>query len=186
MKLLRTRQIRFVELFAGIGGFRLALEKKGMNCVWANDLDKSACDVYRSQWNDGTLFEGDINEVKPSSIPDHELLVGGFPCQPFSFAGNQHGFDDTRGTLFFTIAKILQAKRPDGFIFENVRGILTNNSGKTFLTILRTLDELGYDVEWQVLNSKYFGVPQNRERVYIMGYLREEYTMARSATRRAG
>jgi len=178
--------IQFVELFAGIGGFRLALENQGMKCIWANDIDSTACEVYRSRWNDGTLYEGDINEINPEAIPDHELLVGGFPCQPFSFAGSQRGFNDTRGTLFFSIARILRAKRPRCFIFENVKGILSNDSGKTFLTILSTLDELGYDVEWRVLNSKNFGVPQNRERVYITGHIRKEHAMARSSSRRAG
>jgi DNA (cytosine-5)-methyltransferase 1 len=181
-----SNSVRFVELFAGIGGFRLALEKQGMQCVWANDIDPFACTVYRSQWNDGTLHEGDINEVDPFTIPDHELLVGGFPCQPFSFAGSQRGFDDTRGTLFFSIARILREKKSTSFIFENVKGILSNDSGKTFLTILGTLDELGYDVEWRVLNSKDFGVPQNRERVYITGHRRAKHTMERSSTSRAG
>ena len=178
--------IRFVELFAGVGGFRFALEKLGTECVWANEIEPAACKVYRSHWNDQTLHEGDINEVKPEEIPDHELLVGGFPCQPFSFAGSQRGFDDTRGTLFFSIVRILRAKRPKNFIFENVKGILSNNNGKTFHTIIHTLDELGYDVEWRVLNSKHFGVPQNRERVYITGHLRAEYPLARTTSSRAG
>lgn len=186
MRIHQKGSIRFVELFAGIGGFRLALEQQGMKCVWANDIDESACEVYRSQWNDKTLHEGDINEINPKEIPDHDLMVGGFPCQPFSFAGSQRGFDDTRGTLFFSIARILREKRPKGFIFENVKGILSNDSGKTFLKILSTLDELGYDVEWRVLNSKDFGVPQNRERVYITGHLRAEYSLERAAPRRAG
>ena len=176
----------FVELFAGIGGFRLALEKQGMKCVWANDIDPSAATVYESKWKDGTFHKGDIDEVNPKTIPNHDLLVGGFPCQPFSFAGNQRGFADTRGTLFFTITKIIREKRPKCLFFENVKGLLSNDSGRTFLTILRALDELGYDVEWRVLNSKDFGVPQNRERVYITGYLRDGETLERCSTRRAG
>lgn len=181
-----AKPIRFVELFAGIGGFRLALEGQGMKCVWANDFEAAACKVYRSQWNDGTMHEGDINEVDPKQIPDHELLVAGFPCQPFSFAGSQRGFADTRGTLFYSIARIIKEKKPASFIFENVKGLLSNDNGKTFLTILSTMDELGYDVEWRVFNSKDFGVPQNRERVYITGHLRAAVALERTATRRAG
>jgi DNA (cytosine-5)-methyltransferase 1 len=162
----------FIELFAGIGGFRIALERQGFTCLWANEMDAKACDVYESQWPDGTLVRGDINDVDIRKIPKHDVLVGGFPCQPFSYAGSHGGFSDTRGTLFFKIAEILKIKRPKSFIFENVKGLLSHDSGRTFSTILCTLDELGYDAEWRVLNSKDFGVPQNRERVYITGYLR--------------
>ena len=117
---------------------------------------------------------GDVTEIRTSNLPDFDLLVGGFPCQAFSIAGKRRGFDDTRGTLFFEIARILQDKRPRYLLLENVKGLLSHDKGKTFQTILRVLSEMGYDVKWEVLNSKNHGVPQNRERVYIKGYLRGE------------
>ena len=143
-------------------------------CVWANDIDKYACQVYRKNFGDGELYEGDIRTVDPATIPDHDLIVGGFPCQSFSIAGKRGGFEDTRGTLFFEICRIARAKRTKYLFLENVKGLLNHNQGKTFETIIRTLDELGYDCEWQVLNSKFHGVPQNRERVFIIGHLRGE------------
>jgi len=118
------------------------------------------------------LYEGDITRVKAEEIPDHDLLVGGFPCQAFSIAGKRGGFEDTRGTLFFEIARIAQEKRPRLILLENVKGLLSHDKGRTFGAILTTLDEIGYDCQWQVLNSKNFGVPQNRERVFIIGHLR--------------
>jgi len=114
----------------------------------------------------------DIREVKAEEIPDHDLLTGGFPCQSFSIAGKRRGFNDTRGTLFFDIARICEQKKPRLLLLENVKGLLSHDKGETFATILKTLDEIGYDVQWQVLNSKSFGVPQNRERVFIIGHLR--------------
>ena len=117
---------------------------------------------------------GDITKIKPATLPDFDLIVGGFPCQSFSIAGKRGGFNDTRGTLFFGIAKILRVKRPRLLLLENVKGLLSHDGGRTFDTIIRTLDGLGYDIQWQVLNSKNFGVPQNRERVFIIGHLREE------------
>lgn len=115
---------------------------------------------------------GDITKIKAEDLPDFDCLVGGFPCQAFSIAGKRKGFEDTRGTLFFDLARILRAKQPRLFVFENVKGLLSHDSGQTFKTIIATLDELGYDLQWQVLNSKDFGVPQNRERVFIVGHLR--------------
>ena len=114
---------------------------------------------------------GDITKINPTELPDFDLLTGGFPCQAFSIAGKRKGFDDTRGTLFFDIARILKEKRPRNFILENVKGLLSHDNGRTFKTIITTLTELGYCVEWQVLNAKDFGVPQNRERVFIVGHL---------------
>jgi len=162
----------FIEMFCGIGGFRLGLERSGWRCVWANDIDKHACQIYRKHFGDRELVEGDIRTIDPSTIPDHTLLTAGFPCQSFSVAGKRKGFEDTRGTLFYHIARVACAKRPPLLLLENVKGLLSNDGGRTFARILQTLDELGYDVEWQVLNSKYFGVPQNRERVFIIGHLR--------------
>jgi len=192
--------VKFIELFAGIGGFRYGLEgcstknqrrenkignKKGwfnelnnrssnrlFTCVWANEIDKYACKIYRKNFGKEELYEGDIRTVKPNEIPNHDLLTAGFPCQAFSIAGKRKGFDDTRGTLFFEIGRVLQHKKPGYFILENVKGLLSHNKGRTFETIITSLAELGYDLQWQVLNSKNFGVPQNRERVFIVGHLR--------------
>lgn len=167
--------MKFIELFAGIGGFRYGLERAGdFKCVWANDIDRYASAIYRYRFGNKELFEGDIRTVDPATIPDHDLIVGGFPCQSFSIAGKRGGFEDTRGTLFFEICRIARTKRTKYLFLENVKGLLSHNQGKTFETIIRTLDELGYDCEWQVLNSKNYGVPQNRERVFIIANLRGE------------
>jgi DNA (cytosine-5)-methyltransferase 1 len=207
--------IRFIELFAGIGGFRYGLEAvnrtqdrggkeaqengrsqgheelKGTNatggqpgehgyngrpekqfaCVYANEWDKYAAQIYERNYGEKPDTK-DIREVRAEDIPDHDLLTAGFPCQSFSIAGKRGGFEDTRGTLFFEIARIAKQKQPRLLLLENVKGLLSHDQGKTFGTILNTLDELGYDLQWQVLNSKDFGVPQNRERVFIVGHLR--------------
>ena len=164
--------MKYIELFAGIGGFRKGLEQASDKyvCVWANEWDKYAGQIYKKHFKE--IDQRDITKVSTSEIPDHDLLVGGFPCQAFSIAGKRRGFDDTRGTLFFEIARILQDKQPKYFILENVKGLLSHNNGNTFRTIISTLTELGYDLQWQVVNSKNFGVPQNRERVFIVGHLR--------------
>lgn len=163
--------MKFISLFAGIGGFDLALTRQGHECVWANEWDKYAAQIYDKNFKT-KIDQRDIRTIKTSEIPFHELLVGGFPCQAFSIAGKRKGFEDTRGTLFFEIARILREKHPRLFILENVKGLLSHDNGNTFKTIISTLDELGYDLQWQVLNSKNFGVPQNRERVFIIGNLR--------------
>jgi len=139
-------------------------------CVYSNEWDKYANSVYRKHY--GECDDRDIRTVTADEIPDHDLLCGGFPCQAFSVAGKRGGFEDTRGTLFFEIARIAQEKRPRLLLLENVKGLLSHDKGRTFRTILATLDELGYDAQWQVLNSKDFGVPQNRERVFIVGHTR--------------
>lgn len=165
--------MKFIELFAGIGGFRYGLENAGgYECVWANEIDKHAAAVYRKHWNDGTMQEGDIRTIDASGLPDHELLCAGFPCQSFSIAGKRKGFGDTRGTLFFEICRVLRAKRPSYILLENVKGLLNHENGNTFETILGELAELGYDCQWQLFDSKRHGVPQNRERVFIIGHLR--------------
>ena len=207
--------MKFISLFAGIGGFDLALIRQGHECVWANEWDKYAAQIYDKNFKSGkslqraergtiqsagiesdTKVRGnsqsktwgnrefkqpqnsngidtrDIRTVPTEEIPDHDLLVGGFPCQSFSIAGKRRGFSDTRGTLFFEIARILREKYTRLFILENVKGLLSHDNGNTFKTIISTLVELGYDLQWQVLNSKNFGVPQNRERVFIIGNLR--------------
>lgn len=137
-------------------------------CVGFSEIDKYATQIYQKHFPTHKNY-GDITKINAEELPDFDLLCGGFPCQSFSIAGKRRGFEDTRGTLFFDIARILQAKRPRLFLLENVKGLLSHGNGDTFKTIISTLTELGYDVQWQVLNSKNFGVPQNRERVFIVG-----------------
>jgi DNA (cytosine-5)-methyltransferase 1 len=139
-------------------------------CVGYSEIDKYAIATYQSHFG-GHRNYGDATKINARELPDFDLLVGGFPCQAFSVAGKRKGFDDTRGTLFFDIARILSEKRPRHLVLENVKGLLSHDSGKTFQTIIGVLTDLGYFVEWQVLNSKDFGVPQNRERVFIVGHL---------------
>jgi DNA (cytosine-5)-methyltransferase 1 len=142
--------------------------------VWANDNNKYTCQIYRKQYGNKELVEADIRKINTDSIPECDILTAGFPCQTFSIAGLRKGFRETRGTLFFEVARVAEAKRPRMLLLENVRGLLSAQNGYCFFKILESLDELGYDCEWQVLNSKYFGVPQNRERVFIIGHLREK------------
>ena len=139
-------------------------------CIGYSEIDKYAVSIYQKHFNHHNY--GDITKINADELPDFDLLVGGFPCQSFSIAGKRGGFSDTRGTLFFEIARILETKQPRLVLLENVKGLLSHDVGKTFKTIISTLDELGYDLQWQVLNSKNFGVPQNRERVFIVGHLR--------------
>lgn len=140
-------------------------------CVGYSEINKYAIQVFEKHFG-GIKNYGDCTRINPEELPDFNMLCGGFPCQSFSIAGKRRGFEDTRGTLFFDIARIIQAKRPEIVWLENVKGLLNHDKGQTFRIILETLDNLGYDVEWQVLNSKHFGVPQNRERVFIIGHLR--------------
>lgn len=143
-------------------------------CVGYSEIDKYATEIYQKRFPAHKNY-GDIRNINPKELPDFDLLVGGFPCQAFSIAGKRGGFKDTRGTLFFEIARLVRAKQPRLLLLENVKGLLSHDKGKTFYTIISTLDELGYDLQWQVLNSKNFGVPQNRERVFIVGHLRGTY-----------
>lgn len=165
--------MKYFSTFSGVGGFELGIQKAcpGAICVGYSEIDKYADAIYKYHFKEAKNY-GDIAKINGGELPDFDLLVGGFPCQAFSIAGKRRGFEDTRGTLFFDLARILQAKRPRLFIFENVKGLLNHDGGKTFRTILTAIDELGYDCQWQVLNSKNFGVPQNRERVIIVGNLR--------------
>jgi len=171
-----SSKFTFIEMFSGIAGFRLGLERSGWKCVWANDINKYANKIYHIHYGYGELYEGNIRKVKEKEIPKHTMLTAGFPCQAFSIAGRRKGFEDTRGTLFYEICRIVKAKKPEILFLENVKGLLNHNKGRTFIIILQALDELGYDVEWQLLNSKNFGVPQNRERVFIVGHLRRKST----------
>lgn len=143
-----------------------------LGCVGYSEIDKYASAVYRYRFGKEVKNYRDATKINTEELPDFDLLVGGFPCQAFSIAGKRRGFEDTRGTLFFEIARVLKAKQPRMFLLENVKGLLNHDKGETFTQILRAIDELGYDAEWQVLNSKHFGVPQNRERVFIIGRLR--------------
>lgn len=165
--------MKYISLFAGIGGFDLALNRQGHECVYANEWDKYAAQIYEKNFNHKPDTR-DITAVDVSEIPDHDLLVGGFPCQSFSIAGKRKGFTETRGTLFFEICRIAAAKRTKFLLLENVEGLLSHDNNKTFRTIIRTLDELGYDLQWQIINSKNHGVPQNRSRIFIIGNLRTE------------
>ena len=155
-------------MFSGIGGFELGIGDRG-ECIGYSEIDKYAIKTYEEHFNH--VNYGDATKINAGELPDFDLLVGGFPCQAFSVAGKRLGFNDTRGTLFFDIARILAEKRPRHLVLENVKGLLSHDSGKTFQTIVGVLTDLGYFVEWQVLNSKDFGVPQNRERVFIVGHL---------------
>ena len=173
--------MKFIDLFSGIGGFRLALEKFNYKCVFSADNNQYACETYYKNFKEYPLL--DIKKLSPKKIPNHDILCAGFPCQPFSIAGKRKGFDDTRGTLFFDIVKILKEKKPKIFILENVKGLVNHNKGKTFKKILEILSQklngkiiksrrenLRYNVFWKVLNSNNFNVPQNRERVFIIGF----------------
>ncbi len=160
----------FIDLFAGIGGFRLAMQANGGECVFSSEWDSAAKQTYYENY--GEVPFGDITKIEPSLIPDFTVLTGGFPCQPFSSIGKREGFrHKTQGTLFFYIAKIIEQKRPTAFLLENVPGLLTHDGGRTFETIIDTLkNELGYTVYSKVLNSADFGVPQIRKRLYFVGF----------------
>lgn len=168
--------MKFIDLFAGIGGFRLGMESAGHECVVFCEIDKFARASYKAIHDtEGEIELHDITTVTDEEIRNigHvDVICGGFPCQAFSIAGHRRGFEDTRGTLFFEIARFAAILKPKYLFLENVKGLLNHDRGNTFEVILSALDELGYDVEWQVLNSKDFGVPQNRERVFIIGHLR--------------
>ena len=172
-------EIRYASGFSGIGGFDLGLNRtEGFKRVWSCDNNRYANEVYTKHFGEENHHSGDIEGVNTQDIPDIDLFCAGFPCQAFSVAGKRKGFQDTRGTLFFEICRIAEAKRPPLLLLENVKGLLSHDGGRTFTVILQSLDELGYWFEWQVLNSKYFGVPQNRERVFIVGHLRGGSTRA--------
>lgn len=168
--------MKFLDLFAGIGGFRLGMESAGHECIGFCEIDKFARASYKAIHNtEGEIELHDITKVTDDevrAIGVVDVICGGFPCQAFSIAGARRGFEDTRGTLFFEIARFASILKPKYLFLENVKGLLNHDKGNTFKTIIGALDELGYDVEWQILNSKNFGVPQNRERVFIVGHFR--------------
>ncbi|MEW5941598.1 MAG: DNA (cytosine-5-)-methyltransferase, partial [Chloroflexota bacterium] len=170
----RDGAIRYVDLFCGIGGFRYGasqvFEKYGVpaQCVFSSDIDPYAQESYLA--NFGERPAGDITRIDAGEVPGHDLLFAGFPCQPFSIIGNKKGFEDTRGTLFFDIARILEAKKPRAFILENVKQLVGHDRGRTLKRILAVLKEQGYDVHYNVLNALDYGLPQKRERVFIVGF----------------
>lgn len=172
----KETSFKFIDLFAGIGGIRMAYQSLGGKCVFSSEWDKFSRKTYEA--NFGEVPFGDITKISEETIPDHDVLLAGFPCQPFSIAGvskknalgRKHGFlDETQGTLFFDIARILKHKRPSAFMLENVKNLISHDAGRTFKVIKKTLTELGYNVSYKVLNSKHF-VPQNRERIIIVGF----------------
>ncbi len=167
--------VKFIDLFAGIGGFRIALESLGAKCVFSSEVDKFAIKTYKE--NFGDTPEGDIKKIGEKEVPDHHILCAGFPCQSFSISGKHGGFDDTRGTLFFDIARIAKEKRPKVLFLENVEFLVRHQKGKTLKTIVSTLEEIGYKVFWEVLNSKDYGVPQYRKRIFLVAVNKEIFPM---------
>lgn len=156
----------FIDLFAGLGGFRLALESLGAKCVYSNEWDKAVIEVYKE--NFGEVPEGDITQVDENSIPNHDILCAGFPCQAFSISGKQKGFEDSRGKLFFDVARIVKAKKPKIVFMENVKNFAKHDNGHTLEVAQKTMEELGYTFYQKILNSVDFGIPQNRERLYMV------------------
>ena len=163
--------LKFIDLFAGLGGFRLALESFGAKCVYSNEWDKYAQKVY--QMNFGDKPEGDITLVDENKIPDHDILCAGFPCQAFSISGKQKGFEDSRGTLFFDVARIVKAKKPKVVFMENVKNFASHDNGNTLKVVQNTMIDLGYDFYYDILNSLDFGIPQNRERIYMLCFRKD-------------
>ncbi|NET70398.1 MAG: DNA (cytosine-5-)-methyltransferase [Sphaerospermopsis sp. SIO1G2] len=164
------QKLTAVELFAGIGGFRLGLENASIKTIWANDINKLSCKVYQSNFGADSIVLGDINNIPLSDIPKHDILTAGFPCQPFSPAGKKLGIRDSlRGTLFEKIVEIIAAKKPNYFFLENVKRLLTMEKGHHFKVILNALAELDYLIEWKIISPINFGIPQNRERIFIFG-----------------
>lgn len=161
---------RFIDLFAGIGGIRLAFERVGGHCVFSSEIDENACKTYETNFGDHP--SGDITKIDSKDIPDFDILLAGFPCQSFSIIGKKEGFlNETSGTLFFEIERILKAKRPPAFLLENVKNLRSHDNGNTFKTMLSHLEALGYHVHAKVLNALDFGVPQKRERIIIVGFV---------------
>lgn len=162
------KKIKFIDLFAGIGGIRIAFERAGGECVFTSEWDEPCKVMYEA--NFGEMPYGDITKVAAQDIPDHDILTGGFPCQSFSIIGHGKGFADTRGTLFFDVERILKEKQPRAFLLENVKQLVSHDKGRTFKVILESLENLGYFVHYKILNGLDFGVPQKRERIMIVGF----------------
>lgn len=161
-------KFKFIDLFAGIGGIRLGFESVDCKCVFSSEWDKYAQNTYEANFSERP--QGDITKIAPKTIPEHDILLAGFPCQAFSICGEQQGFLDTRGTLFFKIEEILRIKRPYAFLLENVKNLVSHDGGRTFKTIIQHLEKLGHHVHHTILNSLDFGIPQKRERTFIVGF----------------
>ena len=167
---MNWEKFKFIDLFAGIGGIRLGFESVGGECVFSSEWNAAACQTYKA--NFGEQPAGDITKIEAKDIPDFDILLGGFPCQPFSIIGDKEGFNhETQGTLFFEIERILKEKRPPAFMLENVRNFVAHDKGRTLKVVVEHLEALGYKVHWKVLNALDFGVPQKRERIIIVGFL---------------
>lgn len=167
---------RSIDLFAGIGGIRLGFEQafgNDIKTVFVSEWDKKAVETYKANFDDKIDIAGDITEVNENDIPEHDILLAGFPCQAFSLAGHKKGFEDARGTLFFDVARIIKRHNPKVVFCENVKNLVNHDRGRTFKVIKEILEELGYVVFYKVLNSKNFGVPQNRERIYIVAFRKD-------------
>lgn len=168
--------LRFLDLFAGIGGIRIAFEENGCRCVASSEIDEHACKTYFENFNEQPL--GDVCLLTKDNLPEFDILTGGFPCQPFSIGGLRKGFEDTRGTLFFEVARLLKECQPKAFFLENVQGLVNHENGETLKTIENVLSDLGYNFEWKVMNAKDYGIPQNRSRWYCVGFRKDiEYTL---------
>ena len=162
---------KFIDLFAGLGGFRIALESLGGKCIYSNERDIHAQQVYSE--NFGEIPEGDITKVDEKTIPEHDILCAGFPCQAFSISGKQRGFEDSRGTLFFDVARIVKEKKPKIVFMENVKNFATHDNGRTLEVVKNTMEELGYSFHQRVLNAVDFGIPQKRERIYMVCFRKD-------------
>lgn len=165
------KNFTFIDLFAGLGGFRIALESLGGNCVFSSEINSHACEIYNANFGENPF--NDITKISAENIPDFDILCAGFPCQAFSIAGKKKGFEDTRGTLFFDICRIIKEKKPSVLLLENVKNLIKHDSGNTFKTIVSSLEHLGYIVSFNLLNAKDFGVPQHRERIIIVAVRRD-------------
>jgi DNA (cytosine-5)-methyltransferase 1 len=162
----KLKGISFIDLFCGIGGFRIALESFGAECTFSIDIDKHSCQTYKS--NFGEYPQGDIKKINAENVPAHDILCAGFPCQSFSISGKQKGFNDTRGTLFFDIVRIVKYHKPKLLILENVKNLKMHDKRKTFKIIKNTLNDLGYNVYYDIINGSNYGIPQHRERIYLI------------------
>lgn len=166
------KKLTFIDLFCGIGGFRLALESLGAQCLFSAEINTHACLVYKDNFGENPFC--DITTLDASTLPEFDILCAGFPCQAFSRAGRQQGFSDARGTLFFDVCRVIEQKKPKAILLENVKNLVNHDGGNTIKVILDNLDKLGYEVSWKILNARNFGVPQSRERIILAGVRRDK------------
>lgn len=164
-------KLRMLDLFAGIGGIRIAFEENGVQCIGSSEIDKYASHTYEMNFHEKPW--GDITKIEAKDLPEFDIVAAGFPCQPFSLGGLRKGFEDTRGTLFFEVARIINERNPKAFFLENVEGIVNHDTGRTLETIETTLRDLGYHIKWRVMNACDYGVPQNRKRWYCIGFRKD-------------